>query len=113
MLNQLNKFSPKLTELAQPLRELLSPKQAWLWTSAHEEAFRKIKEVSSPRVLTHYALDKDTKISADASSYGMRAVLLQLHKDGWRPVAFASRALTKTEARYAQIEKGVSPHMGL
>ena len=49
MLNQLNKFSPKLTELAQPLRELLSPKRAWLWTSAHEEAFRKIKEVSSPR----------------------------------------------------------------
>ena len=107
MLNQLNKFSPKLTELAQPLRELLSPKRAWLWTSAHEEAFRKIKEeVSSPRVLTHYALDKDTKISADASLYGLGAVLLQLHKDdGWRPVAFTSRALTETEARYAQIEK--------
>ena len=31
--------------------------------------------------------------------------MLQLHKDDWHPVAFASRALSKTERRYSQIEK--------
>ena len=31
--------------------------------------------------------------------------LLQQRDAGWCPVAFASRALTQTEVRYAQIEK--------
>lgn len=30
---------------------------------------------------------------------------MQLHETGWRPVAYASRALSDTETRYSQIEK--------
>lgn len=44
---------------------------------------------------------KPVKISADASSKGMGAVLLQ--ED--RPVAYASKALTQSQQKYAQIEK--------
>ena len=33
------------------------------------------------------------------------AVLLQKNKQEWRPVAYASRAMSETETRYAQIEK--------
>ena len=32
-------------------------------------------------------------------------VLLQTHNGEWKPIAFASRSLTDTECRYAQIEK--------
>ena len=40
-----------------------------------------------------------TKIAADASSYGLGAVLLQKDEDKWRPVGYASRAMTETETR--------------
>ena len=46
-----------------------------------------------------------TKISTDASSFGLGAVLLQAKGTSWHPVAFASRSKTSTERRYAQIEK--------
>ena len=49
--------------------------------------------------------DPDTRITADASQYGLEAVLLQLHEKDWQPVAHASRALTSDETRYARIEK--------
>ena len=104
MINQMNKFSPQITELVKPLRELLSPKNVFMWSPAHEEAFTQVKEeVSSPCVLALFNLEK--KISADASVYGLRSVLLQKHGSDWKPVAFASRALTEMETRYVQIEK--------
>ena len=47
----------------------------------------------------------ETLVSADASSNGLGAVLLQKFEADWRPVVFASRSLSETETRYAQIEK--------
>ncbi|KAK7886282.1 hypothetical protein WMY93_025903 [Mugilogobius chulae] len=50
-------------------------------------------------------LAKPTKISTDASKDGLGAVLLQKTDEKWQPVAYASRSMTETEKRYAQIEK--------
>ena len=63
------------------------------------------KELCKPALFAHYNPNAPTKISADASSYGLGAVLLQENDDSWRPVAYASHSMTKTEERYAQIEK--------
>ena len=105
-MNQMTKFSPNIAHLSKPLRELLSTKNVWTWTDTQEEPFNKLKEeISSPRVLALYDPSASTKVSADASAYGLGAVLLQQQDDKWRPVAFASRALSETELRYAQIEK--------
>ena len=53
-----------------------------------------------------YDLEAESKVSADASSFGLGAVLLQQKGySNWRPVVYASRSLTETERRYSQIEK--------
>ena len=46
----------------------------------------------------------ETMLPADASSNGLGAVL-QKFKAEWRPVVFASRSMSETETKYAQIEK--------
>ena len=63
-------------------------------------------QLSSAPILALHDTCLDTIVSADASSYGLGAVLTQKQPDGsWRPVLYASRSLTSTEQRYAQIEK--------
>ena len=107
MVNQMGKYLPNLAQTTKPLRDLLSKDSHWMWDRAQEEAFNEIKRqlISTP-VLAIYDPQLETKVSADASSYGVRAVMLQKQQEGkWKPVAFISRALTRTEQRYAQIEK--------
>ena len=107
MVNQLGKFTPRIAEISQPLRELLSSKRSWVWGPTQDEAFKEIKaELARPTTLALYKPDAPTKICADASAYGLGAVLLQQqHEDEWKPVAFASRSMTETERRYSQIKK--------
>ena len=106
MVNQLGKFSSKIAEIGQPLRELMSKTKAWIWGPAQEEAFLQLKEeLIKPTILTLYNPKSKTKISADSSLYGLGTVLLQEQSGKWKPVAYASRSMSETERRYAQIEK--------
>ena len=102
MANYLAKFIPGMSEITAPLRELLKKQVTWHWAAKHQAAFEKIKEIlSTDRVLRYYDVTKPVVLQTDASSKGLGAVLLQ---DGF-PVAYASRTMTTTQERYAQIEK--------
>ncbi|XP_054287992.1 uncharacterized protein K02A2.6-like [Macrosteles quadrilineatus] len=58
------------------------------------------------KVLLPFDPNLDIVVSADASHYGLGAVLaLVLPNGSERPVAFASRTLGKSEIKYAQVEK--------
>ena len=102
MVNYLKRFSPVLTELAEPLRRLQKQDTIWAWESEQQQAFKKIKTalITLP-VLAYFDKGKDHIIQTDASKTGLGAVLLQ---EG-QPVVYASRALTETEKRYSNIER--------
>ena len=102
MVNYLAKFLPKLSKVFQPINQLTHNNAAWLWTSVHDKAFDEVKQLlTSAPVLAYFDNSKKLVIQCDASSQGLGAALLQDHK----PLAYASRALTETETRYATIEK--------
>ena len=61
--------------------------------------------LSQAPTLTYFDPAKPVLVSADASSYGIGAVLMQKEEGVFKPVAFASRTLLPAETRYAQIEK--------
>ena len=107
MCNQLGKFSPNLASLTQPLRDLLSKRSAWIWSQDQMRAFSQVKEeLTKPKVLALYDPFLDTKVSADASSFGLGTVLSQKNSlSQWKPIAYASRSMSEVEKRYAQIEK--------
>ena len=77
MINQLRKFSPRISEISQPLRDLLSSKRTWIWGPDQKQAFCKLKdELVKPTVLALYNPQAEGKIFADASSFGNGAVFL-------------------------------------
>ena len=107
MANQFSKFSPKLADMTQPLCELLIKDNDWVWEEPQREVFQSIKDalMSSP-VLALFDVNLETVVAADASPYGLGAVLLQKQSSvDFKPVAYVSRSMTPTEQRYAQIEK--------
>ena len=102
MVNYLKRFSPVLTDLAEPLRRLQKQDTIWAWESEQQQAFEKIKNVlTTLPVLTYFDKDKDHIIQTNASKTGLGAVLLQ---EG-QPIVYASRTLTETEKRYSNIER--------
>ena len=101
-INYLAKFLPKLSEVAQPLRDLTRANAQFIWSRQHNKAFEDMKKlVVQHPVLKYYDVSEEVTLQREASERGLGATLMQ----NGQPVAFASRTLSTTEQRYAQIEK--------
>ena len=110
VVNYLSGFSPYVAELATPLRQLLRKDSVFIWTPEYNRAFNAIKkEMASPKVLKFFDHDKPVILEVDASGHGLGAALLQPANDSrnsnLQPVVYASKTLSDTEKRYANIER--------
>ncbi|KAJ8876342.1 hypothetical protein PR048_020787 [Dryococelus australis] len=62
--------------------------------------------IRNPPCMAFYRTSVKTVLSADASSFGLSVVLLQIQEDGTKQsIVFASRHLRSAEQNWAQIEK--------
>ena len=101
LVNYLNRFSPCLAELSNPLREICRQKMEFKFTPACKVAFQWSKEeISKSVTLPYFNLNTSTILQTDPSKKGLGAVLLQSSK----PVMFTSRALTGSERNYQNLE---------
>ena len=102
MVNYLSRFLPHLSDVMKPLRDLTHKDAAWCWDDLQEKAWNDVKTlIASAPVLAYYKPTEVLEIQCDSSQSGLGAALMQ----NGHPIAYASRALTETESRYAQIEK--------
>ena len=107
LINYYQKFLPDLSSLLVPLNNLLQKGVKRSLTEAQQTTFDEAKcLLQSSVVLAHYDPSKKLVLSCDASPYGVRAVLSQYQDDETeKPVAFASRSLSKAEKNYSHLEK--------
>ena len=107
LVNYYGRFVPNLATMAYPLNQLLCKDVKWVWSKKCDKAFSALKEqLASQSVLVHYDVNLPLKLACDASSYGLGVVISHIMPDNSeRPIAYASRSLSKAERNYSQIEK--------
>ena len=102
MTNYLSRYIDHHSDRTRVLRNLTHDNVPFVWDANATKEFEDLKEkLCSAPVLAYYDVTKPVTLTCDASSQGMGAACLQ---DG-KPVAFASRVLTPSEQKWAQIEK--------
>lgn len=102
MINYVRSFIPNLAEITTPLRLLLKKNVIFKWEMIHSNCIDSIKNIlTSPQVLKPFNEKMPIVIQTDASQNGIGCCLLQ----NGSPIAYASRSMSETEQRYAQVEK--------
>ena len=102
IVQYMSPFIPNLADHTEILRLMTRKETIWSWTPTHDKAFEKLKSmICSECTLTYFDPKLPTLIQVDASQKGLGAALIQQGK----PIAFASKALTDVEQRYANIER--------
>ncbi len=106
LLNYYGKFIPNLSSQIVVLYKLLEKASEFVWTDKCREVFEKSKKLLlENQVLELYDPNKPILISADASPYGVGAVLSHMVNGVEKPVLFASSTLSPAERNYSQTHR--------
>ena len=101
MISYLSKFSARLSELAEPIREPSKGKVPFNWGPEHQEVFKlRKREIARAPVLAYYKPRKQTVLQTDTSIKGLDICMLQDEK----PVYFTIKASSEAQKGYVEIE---------
>ncbi|CAH8676807.1 unnamed protein product [Schistosoma haematobium] len=107
LISYYSNFLPQLHRLRAPMNQLLSSNVKWNWSTKCQKCFDEVKSLlTSDLLLTYFDPSLEIVVAADASDYGIGAVISHKFPDGKeKAIAHASRTLTSAERKYSQIEK--------
>ena len=102
MMSYLNRYSALSAHLAIPHSALTRQAMGYKPGKVHFENFNRLKmEVSNMRAFPYFDVNTETTLQMDASKKGLGACLIQKGK----VICYASRALTKTEQNYHNLQR--------
>lgn len=106
LLNFYCRFLPNLSSEMAILHQLLKKDVPFVWSSNCQKTFERSKQlILSNDVLELYDRNKPIVVAADASPYGVGAVLSHLINGQEKPVLFASCSLNNAQKNYSQVHK--------
>lgn len=104
--NYFRKFIRQFAEIAAPLTKFNRKDVKFIWGHEEQHAFDTLKHHLASAPILHLPNDtSNMKLQTDASENGIGGVLLQMTTDGYKPIGYASRLLTRAEKKYPTIEK--------
>jgi len=107
MVNFYRQFLPSIAQVLQPLTDFLrgNPK-VLAWSAEAAAAFIAAKAALVSVVpLSHPAPGAPISLAVDASDSHVGGVLQQFQKKGWSPLAFFSKKLSPTQAKYSTFDR--------
>src|SRR3954447_2301276 len=105
LINYYRNFVKGCSKITAPLTHLLQETVKFEWSQHAEETFEKIKSLlTSDLILARPDFDEPFILHTDGSSLGLGAVLSQRIDGKERPVAYASRRTSRTEANYGSTQ---------
>ena len=112
MVNFCRRFIPAAAQLMSPLFDALEGKPKTLvWNDVIVKAFQDTKRaLVEATLLTHPRPDASISLTVDASDHAVGAVLQQLLKDMWHPLALFSKKLRPPEKKYSAFNRELPWH---
>ena len=105
-VNYYRHFIAHFSDKAASLNALLKKGARFDWSPECDDAFLRLRaEIVEATQLAHYDASKKLTLATDASQFGIGVVLSIDDNGKERPVAHASKTLTKSQKAYSQIEK--------
>ena len=99
-------FIQNLSHHTEPLWAMLKKDNMFHWEEQQTQSFQQVKTLiakANTTPLRYYDRNLPVTVQVDASLRGLGVCLI--HKGEDQPIAFASKSLTDTETRYANIER--------